>query len=310
MILLTGASGLLGAHLLAVGLERGLSFRAVSRSPSARSFLSTLGSTVERVSVDLAGNDELPEGLFAGVDAVVHAAGLASSRAEDEGAMHALHVEATRRLCAAAVAAGVERWVQVSTTRAAGESPYARSKAAGDRVVDAFAKDLSVLRVRPAFMLGPWDARPSSGALFAALRLGRLRHGVDVNKNVVGARTVANGIVAALERRARGDYVLGGVDVRFLPLANDVARLLRVPPLIALEAFPLAAPSGMSDTEFRLLREFFEPSPAGATSSSKAERDFGYDPTTDASALVRETLDYFDRARIVRPAPVDSGERP
>lgn len=311
MILLTGATGLLGSHLIDRALTHGASLRVVARKVSRRTRLSTATADVEVVAHDLL--EPTPTSLFDGVDTVIHAAALSSPFAADAAKMVALNVTATERLAREAAAAGVRTWVQVSsiaTLSGAGRVPvteeggaprdtlYARTKSDADRALAVASGAMHVLTVYPTFMLGAWDARPSSGAILLALRLGRLAHFVDCVKNVSAASSVAHGIFQALDAHASGPYVLGGADVAmesFVRLACEAVG--RDPATVKrLDAMPDAPDHEISEGELSILREFCIPSPA---SSAKAERDFGYDARVDVGALVASVRDYFVEQRLL-----------
>jgi dihydroflavonol-4-reductase len=315
MILLTGASGLLGAHVLRIGLAHGQRFRAVTRSVPARSYLATVAadSRVQVANLDLT-TEAFADDLFTGVDTVIHAAALASPFPADEAKMKALNVDATERLFARAIDAGVRQWVQVSsvaTLSGSGAVPitegdetpretlYARTKWLADRYLRTQAQRAAILTVHPTFMLGPWDARPSSGSLLLALRMKRLRHYVECVKNVVAAADVATGILRALERGvAGGHYLLGGADVRMSEFLGLASRAIGIDAssLGALSALPKAATTEIEDAELHILRELCTPSPS---SSAKAAHDFGYAPTTNLEALLNETVAWLEDHRLL-----------
>jgi len=111
-VLLTGASGLLGGHLLKQGLASGTEFICLGRSVPKRSYLAKCQDKLQFISIDLTNKEEVKK-LDVAVDLVIHAAGLASPFQKDEKAMTALNVEGTKNLyqkfgksC---------QWVQVSS---------------------------------------------------------------------------------------------------------------------------------------------------------------------------------------------------
>ncbi len=116
MNLVTGATGLLGSHIVEQLCKRGLPVRALVRPGSDISWLKTQG-------VELAAGDITdPASLRAacqGVDVVYHAA----AKVGDWGPwqeFQRITVDGTRNVVEAAVAAGVRRLVHISSIRAYG----------------------------------------------------------------------------------------------------------------------------------------------------------------------------------------------
>ncbi len=118
-IAITGATGFLGKRFCRVFAERGWEVRALARDPAgiAGGFLCDLPEHVD------------PEGLE-GADVLLHCA--YATRAKRLAEAKRVNEEGTRRLLAAAHAAGVGRTVFLSTTsaHADSESYYGRSKLA------------------------------------------------------------------------------------------------------------------------------------------------------------------------------------
>jgi nucleoside-diphosphate-sugar epimerase len=103
------------------------------------------------------------------VDCVIACAGITWAR--NEADYHAVNVEGTRRMVEAALAAGVKRFVYVSSLAAQGPSPdgkphpeqaapvtaYGRSKRGGELPVLAAKDAMSVAVLRPPVIYGPRD---------------------------------------------------------------------------------------------------------------------------------------------------------
>ena len=131
-VLVTGATGTLGRHLLPAALAADHTVRALSRSPSP-------DGPAEWLRADLTTGDGLAE-AFRGVDAVVHAA-------TDPRQPEAVDVAGTRRVVQAAQAAGVGHVVYVSIV-GVDRVPlgYYRAKAEAERIVEASGVAATVLR--------------------------------------------------------------------------------------------------------------------------------------------------------------------
>ena len=110
MIVLTGATGYVGAALRAALEQRGQPLRLLARAAHATNET----SHVEWVQWDMDSGDDLPVGVFDGVSAVIHCAGLAHHRADDRDYQR-LNVEATSDLAQRVVDAGVSHFIYVSS---------------------------------------------------------------------------------------------------------------------------------------------------------------------------------------------------
>ncbi len=152
MLAVTGATGFVGQALLDLGLDAGatarVSIRALARQPQDKR------KGVTWVQGDLADRKALAK-LVRGAEAVIHIAGVVN--AADVATFEAGNVAGTMALVEAAVAAGVPRFVHVSSLSAREPrlSAYGASKARGEKVVMASGLDWTV--VRPPAIYGPRD---------------------------------------------------------------------------------------------------------------------------------------------------------
>jgi len=145
---LTGATGFVGGRLLGLGVDEGHEIRALTRRPMRPCH------GVSWVEGALDTPDRLAE-LVAGVEAVIHVAGVIS--APDAAAFEAGNVAGTAAILAAAERAGVARFVNVSSlaAREPGLSLYGGSKARAEALVKA--SPLATATVRPPAVYGPGD---------------------------------------------------------------------------------------------------------------------------------------------------------
>lgn len=113
-ILVTGASGFIGQHLVRKLSESGYRVRAAARQPVIFD-----DPNVEGIALGDMSRSFAAEYVVRGVDAVIHAAGMAHARAGiPDAAYTAINVDATRQLARAARAARVKRFVLMSSVRA------------------------------------------------------------------------------------------------------------------------------------------------------------------------------------------------
>jgi dihydroflavonol-4-reductase len=261
--LVTGASGLVGANLVRALAARGRRVRLLVRRSSRTTHLDDLPG-LERALGDVTA----PETLVAactGVEHVYHCAALVSMWPRQAAAMWRTNVEGTEHVIAAARRTGVRRLVHCSSVDAIGlpesdapsteetpwnwdrlgfDNPYARTKYEAQRRVLA-AADLDVVVVNPTFMLGAYDARPSSGQMILEVAAGRAIGYPSGGNNFVDVEDVVQAMIAAAERGRRGElYILGGANLTYRDAFTLIAEVLGVrPPRFALP-YPLARVGG------------------------------------------------------------------
>ena len=165
-VLVTGATGFVGGHLVERLLARGDTITALVRNPGRAADLTRRGVRLVEGGLD---DLEALARACTGQELVYHLAGLVAARSEAE--FLATNRDGTERLTRAARAGGLRRFVLVSSLAAAGpttrghplggtEPPrpvtrYGRSKLAAEGVVAA--SDLAWTIIRPPAVYGPGD---------------------------------------------------------------------------------------------------------------------------------------------------------
>ncbi|MCS5487029.1 NAD-dependent epimerase/dehydratase family protein [Curtobacterium flaccumfaciens pv. beticola] len=215
-VLVTGASGFLGAATATAVRDAGHTVRTLQRRPSGvQGVTDVLGTVTDADTVRAA---------VADVDAVVHLAAKVSL-AGDPADFARVNVTGTQTLLDAARASGVQRFVAVSSPSVAhtgsslagvGAGPaepeaargdYARTKAAAELL--ALAADgpgFAVVAVRPHLVWGPGDTQ-LVGRIVERARAGRLPL-LDSGAALIDTLYVdnaASAMVAALEHAADPD---------------------------------------------------------------------------------------------------------
>jgi nucleoside-diphosphate-sugar epimerase len=216
MNLVTGATGLLGSHIVEQLRRRGLPVRVLVRPGSDRSWLET--QDVEFVEGDLTNPASLRPAC-AGVDVVYHAA----AKVGDWGPwdeFQRVTIDGTRNVIEASIAAGVRRLVHISSISVYGYytdeqtidetwktayklyrwAYYSRSKVAAEQLAwEAYKSGrIEVAIIRPSWIYGERD-RVTIARLYRMVREGQakiLGRG-DNQLNVVYAGNVAEGAVLA-----------------------------------------------------------------------------------------------------------------
>ncbi|TIX51913.1 SDR family oxidoreductase [Alteraurantiacibacter aquimixticola] len=147
-VLLLGAGGFIGRHILTELLEQGHEVTAVVRGTGtlAHAFPQ---ARFRALDLSLATSEADWASLCTGVDCLVNCAGLLRGKA-----MQAVHADMPRALYAAAAHAGVRQAILISaiSARADVKTDYSQSKLAGEDVLKSSRLDWTVLR--PSLVYG------------------------------------------------------------------------------------------------------------------------------------------------------------
>lgn len=245
----TGADGLLGSNLVRELLDQKFEVRALIE-PGRKSVTLT-GLAVEKVSADILGEVPALTEAMRGGDALFHCAAITNQWAAPALVWKVNH-EGTKNVLEAMVAAKVPRAVfvgsassvQFGTIERPGDETgafpgayrgvaYMESKYQASMMVKEYAKErgLQAVVAMPTFLLGPYDAGPSSGELLRQFIKRGLKTVSRGGRNFAHARDVARGMVAALTKGKSGSqYILGGENLTYLDFFSRVAKQAGVPP--------------------------------------------------------------------------------
>lgn len=233
-VLVTGASGFLGAHTTARLLDAGHTVRALVRSPARlRQHLRPLGVDLDAARVEVVSGDMTDAAAVTaaatGCDLAVHAAATFSYRRRDGRRMRDENTLGTQLVLDAAIDAGCRGIVHVSSVVAlirknavldhrsplgTGIGPYTTSKVESERVArqrqDAGAP---VAIVNPGGILGPHDPYlGESNEVIREVLRGRVPTWPRGGLQWVDVRDTAEVIVAALDHPGRR-YLVPGENV-------------------------------------------------------------------------------------------------
>ncbi|GAC1425023.1 MAG: NAD-dependent epimerase/dehydratase family protein [Ktedonobacteraceae bacterium] len=213
-VLITGAAGFLGGHLVDVLVERDESVRILVRPGEDISRL--VKTNVQVCQGDLTDRSSL-EAAVDGVERVLHCAARTGPWGP-EAEYERVNVYGTKLLVEAAMAAGVRRIVHVSSITVhgldvhgtvdetaplqGGFDPYSRTKVATERVLQQMIRDKGapVTIVRPGLIYGPRDSN-SFGRFATLVKQGKMvLIGSGTNHlPLIYVRDVVQGIVLASE---------------------------------------------------------------------------------------------------------------
>lgn len=264
MNLVTGATGLLGNNIVRQLLAHGERVRVLVRPLSDPRPLD--GLNVEVIEGDLTVPRSLPPAVR-GVARVFHAAALVQI-----GRRGWTEVRAVNELGSAALAraANVEgaRFVHVSSVDVFGwgtlddpadeatppseghDVPYVATKRLAEEAVLAEVRQgLDAVVVNPAFLLGPWDWKPSSGRMLVHVARGRGKIAPPGGNDFCHVVDVAEGALAAAEHGRIGErYILGGESLTYRQAWTTFAEIAGVrPPWATAPAWLTRLAGGLGD---------------------------------------------------------------
>lgn len=223
-VLITGATGFLGRHLVPLLSGRGETLRAYVRPGTPAEELA--GSGVEVVRGELGDREALARAA-AGCGLVYHLAGVVAHERRDLPLLRAVNVEGVRAVLEAVEPAA--RVVHVSSVAAVGPAPgperpadesqpfpafaerlvYAATKRAGERLaLEAAAAGRDVVVANPGFLIGPGDVYRVSTWPVRRYLQGALRVHVPGGLSYVDVRDVAAALVALAERGRAGERTI------------------------------------------------------------------------------------------------------
>ncbi len=198
MLLLTGATGLVGSALLRRLITEGEPVRCLVRDPRR------LGPQRVRVQIALGDLTDPPSfrNAMRGVNTVVHLA--ASTRDQPRGSIEELAAIATWRMVEAAQRAGVERFVFFSTLGASTHhrARLFRAKALAEQAVQE--SDMHTIVIAPSLVYAPTDRWLTLIERLSLLPLVPISGRGRAACQPIWAEDVADCVIAALGRSGNG----------------------------------------------------------------------------------------------------------
>ncbi len=323
-VLVTGADGLLGSHLVRKLLQRDFRVRTFLHPGSSSPTLD--GLDLERIQGDLTLDDDGLSKAVRGTEYVFHCAAITDMWCPQERVWQ-VNDGGTRRVVEACLAGGVRRLVftgsastfQFGSLEIPGDEnapypaayrgiAYMESKhRATQRVLESVRdRGLDAVVVAPTFLLGSLDWRPSSGELIRQFLQRGLRFASPGGRSFAYAPDVAEALVAAMDRGEKGEcYIAGGHNTTYLDFFRRVAAAAgnAKPPVANLPGAAVLA-AGHAGSLFQhvtgktvaINRNIARLSLLGTYySSDKAIRDLGMPQTSLESAIeesVKSLRDY------------------
>ena len=322
MILVTGATGFIGSHLVRAFVERGKEVRCLIRKGSNLERLK--GLEVELYYGDLLDRDSL-RNAAKGSEVVYHLAGVVYSL--HPGDYYRVNVLGTENLIDASISEGVKRFIYFSSIQAVGPNkregvlldentpcrpitPYGRSKLEAERIVLRFMKEGSLpsVIVRLPLVYGPGASNCRSAILFRMIYKGIFKFIGKSESRLISTCYIEN-LLKALSlmeesERASGNiyFIADGEPYPLGYISSIIAKELgvkrpqgRIPLWLAyIFAVFLFLPNKMlgffPPLSFYTIRELIH---HWACSFTLAEKDLGYKPEISLEEGLKRTAKWY-----------------
>jgi len=321
-VLVTGAGGMLGSHIVEILVQSGYRVRAMI-------FPGTPANDLSRLPIEYYYGDireaAMCDEAMRGCTLVIHAAASITLWPTRSKTTWDINLTGTQNLVRAAQNLGVRRFVYISSASNFGpeangkmateETPfrgtfykldYIDSKHAAHQFVVAATKNegFPAVILCPTFMIGPNDVSLGTGQVIMAICKGKLHFLSGGGKNFVYVRDVAQAAVQALQRGRVGEvYIAGHSNLSYRQYFELVSAVVhRPPPHILLPNWLILAAGMLSSTLARLFhyrpmlnysqamvsldKQFYEP--------AKAVQELDM-PQTDINIAIQEAYVWFVR---------------
>ncbi len=328
-VLVTGATGLAGANICRLLVERGDAVRALARESADTAPLAALG--VDVVTGDVTDPEAVLRAVR-GADAAIHCAALLGGASQNIPDFEAVNVGGTKNVLDAAESVDLRRVVAVSTgtffDTAGGldredapvsshpsQDPYTVTKMAA--FLDAMsraAKGRDVVSAHPGAIFGPSPVVSNAlgmtsfnRVLLSAAR-GRIERYLKFPVSWVFAEDIARGCILALDKGVAGErYMLDGRLEDVVSTADACTRMCRLAGLdrVVVDVEPSDDPElvkTFGPTLIAIAEKAVKQAPERKSlENSKTYKRLGYSPISLDDGL-RRTLEWFRAVGKVAPA--------
>jgi dihydroflavonol-4-reductase len=319
-VLVTGATGLAGANICKLLVERGDTVRALARASADTAPLTAIGVDV------VTGDVTDPEAVVAaakGSDAAIHCAALLGGASQNMADFEAVNVEGTKNVLDAAEAVDLRRVVAVSTgtffdtaggldreeapvTARPSQDPYTLTKmAAFNDAMARAARGRDVVSTHPGAIFGPSPVasnalgKTSFNRVLLSAARGRIERYLKFPVSWVFGEDIALGCILALDKGVSGErYMLDGRPEDVVSTADACTRMGRLAGLdrAVVDVEPSDDPELLQvfgPTLIAIARKAAKASPARKRlEDSKTYKRLGYSPISLDEGLA-QTLAWF-----------------
>lgn len=314
-VLVTGATGFVGSHLVRHLAEKGYKVRGVSRK-EVSPFLEM--NNYEHAKIQDVHSAEAWQSLLADVDIVVHL--IAKTHSSDSGDLKALpdyrhiNVDITKALLDASSAAGVKRFIYLSSIKAVGEetpidkpfteeSPchpidsYGISKREAEELIQKYKERIDTVIFRPPMIYGP-GVKGNFLKLLRITKKGIPLPFASINnaRSLLFIGNLTSGVEHAIRNWPKGGGIFHIADNE-APSTPDLLRLMALSMGVKPRIYPFpprllektAGIVGKKDTVKKLTRSL-------VVSYEKIEKELGFIPEISMHKGIKKTCEWFASA--------------
>lgn len=258
MNLVTGATGLLGTHVMSELLRQGMPVRGLYRSEASRTqciqLLKHLGQSTDVIaSIDWQEADVLDVGALAeamaGATHVYHCAAVVSYHKKDRKHMYAVNTEGTANVVNVALELGTAKLCHVSSIASLGKAEnnswvderaeWMENEMSTHYAITKYLSEMEVWRgiqeglcaviVNPGFIVGPGDFDKSSSRVFSTIQSGMPFYPPG-GTGFVAAQDCATCMVSLMQSAVQSErFVLVGENASMKDLFQSISKHLGKP---------------------------------------------------------------------------------
>lgn len=261
-VLVTGPDGVLGSNLVRELLQR--NYKVSVFLEEGKDPITLKDLPIQRYFGNIVDSNDVHEAVK-GKTAVFHCAASTSVFPARNPIVNLVNIKGTENIVNSCIEHNIQRLIYVGTANSFAYSndinnpgtekgPYLSQKygldymdskkQAQDIVLKAVNdQNLPAIIVNPTFMIGPYDSRPSSGAMILGVYQRRVPGYTQGGKNYVAVKDVAYAMANALTMGRVGEcYILGNKNLSYKEAFETIASAVGVkPPTRKLSSFMVVA---------------------------------------------------------------------
>jgi len=255
-VLVTGSTGMVGAHVCLHLLKHGYQVFAMHRSNSDRDWMRRIFSfngvehtdKIQFVTADLLDSLSL-ESVLKGMDVVVHCAAKVSFLRRDEKDLELFNHQGTTNLVNLCIHIPELHFIHISSVAALGRkenglvneqvrwksypdsSPYSITKYQAEMEVWRGSEEgINVTVLQPSYILGPGNWYTGSASLFRQVKKG-LKYHTKAKMGFVDVRNVAEAVLQSIKQKAYGEsFIINAENITYQQLLSKIALEGAYPP--------------------------------------------------------------------------------